>query len=473
MTKLLKNKPSEQRKSHHSFLARVIRFIFCWCVRHPRTSGATLVFTTAFFLVGWLVLLLLAVLCGASCVAWRHAHQASFTRIVANPARTWFRRWFLYQRSWVKIMVSCGLTSESDSRRPVPVLRRITTTCYWDVLEIGICKGQELGTYLSAAERLRHAWHGRRISVRELTPSTVSIEVMKQDPFLYETVAATPIPALTSDIDFSALVVGKTEYLKPFTVSIVGGHLCGSGSTGSGKASLEWNTLRALGPALADGTVRPIFIDPKGVELRRGLPLLLSPDDYACAELAVLELLQRLVKELDERKEVLGNEGERDFTPSPECPLTLIFVDEFAPLLKYWGRSNRDKIESALGVILTQGRALGFIVQGLIQEPTKDVFTIRDLFPRRLAWRVPTESHAEAALVEKATDRGAQPHRIPESLPGVLFALDDGASTAIRARLGYVSNADIDELLTFVAHRRQSARFTARRDQLEAEKTAA
>jgi S-DNA-T family DNA segregation ATPase FtsK/SpoIIIE len=86
----------------------------------------------------------------------------------------------------------------------------------------------------------------------------------------------------------------------------------------------------------------------------------------------------------------------------------------------------------------------------LIQEPTKDVFTLRDLFARRIALRVPTPSHTEAALIDNAVDYGAACHEIPESLPGVLFSLQEGARSTVRARLGYVTNDDIRELVDYL-----------------------
>src|SRR5690606_6712624 len=97
---------------------------------------------------------------------------------------------------------------------------------------------------------------------------------------------------------------------------------------------------------------------------------LVAPEDYAATDEETLALLQRLVQEMNAANEADASEGERDFEPRRGRPLTLIFIDELAPLLKYWKRSIRDKIEDALGLILSQGRAAGFIVVGLIQEPT-------------------------------------------------------------------------------------------------------
>lgn len=161
-------------------------------------------------------------------------------------------------------------------------------------------------------------------------------------------------------------------------------------------------------------------------------------------------MLRGLVAEMQAAAEVAGERGERDHEPSPSTPLNLIIIDELAPLLEYWPRTIRDKIMEALGLLLTQGRSLGYLVIGEIQEPTKDIFKIRDLFQRRIALRLPTEAHTDAALTEHAVDRGAKCHEIPESLPGAAYELIQGEKTATRNRLGHVTDQDIAALVEYV-----------------------
>ena len=435
-----------------------------YAVRHPRSSVSLGVLGGAVLLVGWETVVALVGLLTVAGSTWKAAHVDSWDRFVGDFLRTWMRRWFTYRRVWERVMRRCGLVVEVDDETHYPQVRKISTTRYWDRLTLQLEVGQEVADFAQAAEKLRHAFGGERIAVKEVKPRGVEVAIMRRDPFLTEVVGAAAMPATTEEIDFTALRVGLTEHLQPFTLSVVGGHLGVSGTSGSGKAGVEWNILRALAPAIADGWVRPVFIDPKGRELRQGRALLVDQDaDYASTEDKVLELLQRLATELEEVNERDGEAGERDFEPSAERPLVLICIDELAPLLAYWTRSKRDKIEAALGILLTQGRAAGYIVVGCIQEPTKDVFKQRDLFQRKVGLRLPTEAHTDAAIADHAVDRGAQCHHIPESLPGVLFALADGEKAATRARLGHVTDTDIRELVEFVQRRREAARFEARR----------
>jgi S-DNA-T family DNA segregation ATPase FtsK/SpoIIIE len=282
---------------------------------------------------------------------------------------------------------------------------------------------------------------------------------MRRDP-LVKPVAPFPIPASVTDVDFRAVPVGLDEFGDPYTLSVVGGHTSAAGASGAGKAGLEWNLLRGLAPAIAANWVRPVFIDPKGRELRQARSIV-APEDYVGANPeGVLALLVRLVDEMNAVNERDGADGERDFEPGPRRKLVLILIDELAPLLRYWSRSIRAKIEDALGLLLTQGRAAGFIVIGAVQEPTKDTFTCRDLFARRIALRLPTESHTDASLIEDAVEYGARCHEIPETegvAEGVFYSLAAGSRTAVRARLGWVKNEHIAELVEFVETARAEA----------------
>jgi S-DNA-T family DNA segregation ATPase FtsK/SpoIIIE len=433
-------------------------------IGHPRSSIGMSLVSGAVILVGWQIIAAIigAVLLSGS--VWKAAHKASFEASVQTWMRTWLRKWGTYRRRWEDVMTRCGLSVEVQGETHLPKLKKVRTTEYWDSLALKIQVGQEMGDFEKAGEKLRTAFQVERLAVREIEPGMVGVELMKKDPFRHEEIGATAMPGFTADIDFTAIPVGLDEHLEPLTVSVVGGHTAGSGTSGAGKAGVEWNILRGLAPAIADGTVRPIFIDPKGVELRQGIDLCdhgtfgttkdngwVHSGDYAVSEQDTISLLQRIVAEIEEVKMARGElGGERDFVPSVRTPLRPIFIDELAPLLAYWPRREREKIEDALGIILTQGRALGYIVIGLIQEPTKDVFTMRDLFGHRLGLRLPTEAHTDAALTEKASDRGAECNKIPQSLPGVLFSFHEKDSKAIRARLGYVTDDDIAELVEYV-----------------------
>ncbi|WP_410666433.1 hypothetical protein [Amycolatopsis sp. lyj-84] len=467
------------------WLAKLGLWSLMQAASHPRTSLTLGGVGGLVWLIGWqwvAGIVGLVLLTGST---WKAAHRASFEATVERWLRSWFRRWWAYRRRWEKVMTRCGLAVDVGGETHLPKVRKVSSGRYWDRLTVKMQVGQDLSMFEDAGEKLRVPFGVERLAVREILPGLVGMDLMRRDPFRTEKVLATPIPESVEDIDFAAIPVGITEFLETFCESMVGGHTAGAGATGSGKSSLLWNPLRGLAPAIAVGIVKPIFIDPKYKELRQGISLVDAGNfgcteweepegrsrgsyaplpkrkgttadgqyftgDYAVTEQDTVMLLERIADELNATNAAGANAGERDFVPSIRTPLRLICIDELAPLLRYWSRSSRERIDAALGTILTLGRAAGYIVRGLIQEPTKDVFTIRDLFSRRIGFRLPTEDHTDAILTDRASARGADCSTIPESLPGVMYAFREEQKKAQRCRYGHVTDADIAELVEFV-----------------------
>jgi S-DNA-T family DNA segregation ATPase FtsK/SpoIIIE len=444
-------------------LARLLWRLLVIAVCHPRTTATIAITATLVTHVGWQVLAGAAVAVTTAASTWKAIHPTSYQATAGTVLRTWWRRWWAYRRTWVKVCTRCALAIETDNKVHLPKLLKVATTPYWDRLTIKAQIGQELRDFRDCGERLRTAFRAERVNVREIKPMVFGLDFMRRDPFRAGTVPATPIPASVAAVDFRRIPIGIDEFGQSFTVSLLGGTLCASGSIGAGKAGVEWNILRGIAPAIAAGLVRPIGIDPKIKELRQAHPTVFAEGDYATGPEDTVELLQRVVADMQRDNERDGQLGERDFEPRPGRPLTVIYVDEGAPLVRYWPRTIRSKIDDLLGLILTQGRAAGYTVVFLIQEPTKDTFTLRDLFTRRLALRLPTESHTDAALIEDAVDYGALCHQISEDTPGVLFSLQDGARTTVRARLGYVENHHIAELVAYVEASRNVVDLDSRR----------
>ena len=441
-------------------LARLLWRLIVVAVCHPRTSAALAIMSTLVLYVGWIAIATVAGVLLVAASTWKAAHGTSYERMVGRWVRTWWRRWWAYRRQWVTVFTRCALSVQDGDDVHLPSLREVYTTRYWDRLVIAPAIGQELKDFQDATERLRTAFGARRATVREIAPQLYGLNFMRVDP-LEQVVPATPIPASVEAVDFRRIPIGLDEFGDPYTVSLLGGTLCASGSIGAGKAGVEWNILRYLAPATAAGLVRNVGIDPKIKELSQGRPVIFAEGDYAQEAEETVALLERLVADM--KRDAKRDGDERDFEPRPGHPLTVLYVDEGAPLTRYWPRSIRSRIDDLLGLLLTQGRAVGYTVVFLIQEPTKDTFTLRDLFTRRLAMRLPTESHTDAALIEDAVKYGATCHQISESTPGVLFSLEDGARSVIRARLGYVRNEDIRELVDYLETARNVIPLDSRR----------
>ena len=86
----------------------------------------------------------------------------------------------------------------------------------------------------------------------------------------------------------------------------------------------------------------------------------------------------------------------------------MVLVDEVAFLTAYQpDRKRKDRIMAALATLTTQGRAVGYCVVAALQDPRKDVLTIRNLFPDRIAMRLDEPEQVDMVLGDGARDRGA------------------------------------------------------------------
>jgi S-DNA-T family DNA segregation ATPase FtsK/SpoIIIE len=87
-------------------------------------------------------------------------------------------------------------------------------------------------------------------------------------------------------------------------------------------------------------------------------------------------------------------------------------------------------------------------VAGFIQEPSKDLLEIRELFTTRICLGVTAASHVDMVLGEGARERGALADEIPldEEHAGIGFRIDKRSRLPRRLRVGFTTDADIEEL---------------------------
>jgi DNA segregation ATPase FtsK/SpoIIIE, S-DNA-T family len=143
------------------------------------------------------------------------------------------------------------------------------------------------------------------------------------------------------------------------------------------------------------------------------------------------------------------NGGVRDCPISLETPYNLLIIDELAMLTAYGDPKSVRIAHQLLGEILTQSRATAHSVMAYVQEPTKDIVEMRDLFTLRICLGVTTASHVEMALGEGARERGALADQIPGDAEhaGIGFVVDEVSRLPVRFRAGWVTDPDIDELV--------------------------
>ncbi|UJW35089.1 cell division protein FtsK [Saccharothrix sp. AJ9571] len=458
-----KQTSNQTRPSKHK--TRVETRAMLWLARHPGALATPTAISASMLQLGPVTTGGIAGGLIAAGAGWYRAHPDSFTRIASPRLRAFRRRWTRYiGRSWRDTLDHCNLVVQHrrTGELLVPRLLKVSSpTPSIDVLRVQIRKGQSLNTFREVQEELASALGADVIAIEKSKPRVLTITLVHGNPF-DDMVPPVDIPGEVDEVDLSAIELGDTEYGQIWTEPLIGQHWLISGATGSGKGSLLWNPLRAIGPMIRERVVRVWMIDPKGgMETERGRPLFYryatsadgeveyddgdGPDDID----AMLGVLYEFRDEMKARQELLRQEGKRKFSPSTETPFDILMIDELAMLTALGGRrATIMAVNKVLAEILTQGRACGFAVIAYVQEPTKDIVPVRDLFTRRISLRTGSATYVNLVLGEDARERGALADEIPEvGCEGIGYRTSEKSRQPIRVRAGYSDDDDIDELV--------------------------
>ena len=422
-------------------LARLLGWLVRLIARHPLAAAIVALLAFMWVNVGWLGLVFLAVWAVVVLAAWRWFWPGSFTRWVSSPARGRWRAWF-YRRRWAGVMAISGAAPEHQGRVILPVLGKVSATRYTDRVAVRLVSGQSPADIARHADALAHGFGALLCRVRTAKSGRVVLEFVRRDA-LAAIIPAVPIPASP---DLRALPVGRREDGLAWLVRLHGTHLLIAGATGAGKASLLWGLVRAMFPLLQAGLARVLAADPKLMELAYGRIIFDTYGHYAADPAAIAAMLDQAVADMQARAARFAGR-QRDHTPTREDPFTVVLVDEVAFLTAYQpDRKLKERIMLALATLTTQGRALGYSVVAALQDPRKDVLTIRNLFPDRIAMRLDEPEQTDMVLGDGARDRGATCELIasdPATGAGVAFVRLEADPDPVRVRAGWVSDADI------------------------------
>ena len=422
-------------------LLRLLWRLIKLTARHPVASLILAVLVLSWCMLGWPGPVILAAVIAASAVVWRTMWPASWTRLVAGPMRGRWRRWH-YHRRWPAVMTIARLAVQYRGRLLLPVLGPVTSTGCTDRLHVRLVSGQSPDDFALRAGNLAHAFGALSCRIRTAAPGSVVVELVRRDA-LAAIIPALPVPPHT---DLRAVPAGRCEDGTPWRIRLHGTHVLLAGSTGAGKASLLWGIIRGLLPALSDGTVQILGADPKLMELAYGRALFERYGRYESDPVAVTVMLEDAVTGMQERAAELAGR-QRDHRPTTGHPFTVIVVDEVAFLTAYQpDRKLRDRTMAALATLTTQGRAAGYCVVAALQDPRKDVLTIRNLFPDRIAMRLDEPEQADMVLGDGSRDRGATADLIssdPATGAGIAYVRLETDPDPVRVRAAWVSDDDI------------------------------
>ena len=394
-------------------------------------------------------------------LVWRQVHRSSFTRLMVWRVRGVWRAATVYRYLWQPAMVTTALAVRVEGTEYLPKMVSVRSTGSVDVVRVRMLPGQTVSDWAANAPRLAQTFGALDCRVRSVPRRAhdLALWFLSSDPLTAP--VALFDPADTPDL--SALPVAMGEDGLVHRLRLLGAHLLIVGATGAGKGSVIWSLVAALAPGIRDGLVQVWAVDPKGgMELAPGRALFTrfvygDPEDNTLYELDFAHVLEDAVLVMRARQATLRGVT-RLHTPTVAEPLVVVVIDELASLTAYVvDRDAKRRITAALSLLLSQGRAVGVSVVGAVQDPRKDVISMRDLFPTRILLRVTEPEHVALTLGQGARDRGARADLIDEATPGVAYIGQDGMSEPVRVRFTHVTDQHIAALTQRYAPRSLAA----------------
>lgn len=229
-------------------------------------------------------------------------------------------------------------------------------------------------------------------------------------------------------------------------------HLLIAGATGTGKSVCINSIITSILFKSRPDQVKLLLIDPKRVELSAWsqVPHLISPvvTDPKKASSA----LRWAIKEMESRYEKFTKVGTRDVeryneiaTPpgsvKPALPYIVVIIDELSDLMVV----APAEVEDSIFRLAQMARAAGIHLVVATQRPSVDVITgtIKANIPSRIAFAVSSQIDSRTILdmggAEKLLGRG-----------DMLF-FPVGAVKPLRAQGSYLSEREIDEIVSFTS----------------------
>lgn len=233
-------------------------------------------------------------------------------------------------------------------------------------------------------------------------------------------------------------------------------HLLVAGSTGSGKSVALNAMLVSLLCKHTPETLKLILIDPKRLEFASyaDIPHLLVPIVTDPRKAALV--LKWVVKTMEKRYTLMEEANVRNIfdyhlllmheSDRPAMPFIVVMIDELSDLMMTAPKETEDLIAR----ITQMARAAGIHMVVATQRPSVDVITglIKVNFPSRISFRVTSKIDSRTILdcngADKLLGKG-----------DMLFL--DSSSSLKRAHGAYVSDKEIEKLVTHIKLQQQVA----------------
>jgi S-DNA-T family DNA segregation ATPase FtsK/SpoIIIE len=268
-----------------------------------------------------------------------------------------------------------------DAEPLVPELSVVRIGAAVDTLVVRLLIGQSLKTWQAQADGLAAAFGAHNVTleagrVEAGRGRDIVLRIRHHDALAAPIALARPHPDVPV-VRLAQVPVGVTEHGSPWMLPVGGNHILVGGATGAGKGSVLWSLLAGLAPGIKAGLIGVRCLDPKGgMEFGAGAPLF---DRFAYDPDTILAVLRDTTATMLARAQRLRGTT-RCHRPTRAEPHIVLLVDELATLTAYAERKQRAEVEQLLGLWLAQGRAVGISVIAAVQDPSKDVVALRQLF---------------------------------------------------------------------------------------------
>lgn len=195
-------------------------------------------------------------------LVWRRLHRGSFTRLVVWRCRGVWRSVRVYRFCWQPAVVTTGLHVRVDGAEYLPRLLSVPCTGGVDRVWVRMLPGQTLEDRAAVRPRLAQTFDALVCRVRTVRRARHQLVLW----FLTTDPLTEPVPPFEAvePADLGGLPVAVGEDGLIFRLPLLGTHVLVVGATGSGRGSVLWSVIAALGPGSRDGLVQVWAVDPKG-----------------------------------------------------------------------------------------------------------------------------------------------------------------------------------------------------------------
>lgn len=232
-------------------------------------------------------------------------------------------------------------------------------------------------------------------------------------------------------------------------------HLLVAGSTGSGKSVCINTIITSILLRTTPDEVKFLMIDPKKVELNvyNDIPHLLAPVVTEPKRAAVA--LKKVVGMMEERYELFADafvrnlDGYNDYAREngrEVLPYIVVIIDELADLMVVAAK----EVEESIMRLAQMARAAGIHMIVATQRPSVDVITgvIKSNIPSRIAFAVSSQIDSRTIL-----DMGGAERLVGK---GDMLYLPAGEAKPVRVQGAYVSENEIEKIVSFVKNQQKT-----------------